>query len=89
MGDDFFGAVAVGAEVAEDDLVEGGVRDVADDFFDLGVREVAVAGSDALFNRPRTFGIEFEQFVIVVGFDEEGGEFFKMNFNAGSYVSRI
>lgn len=37
VGGNFFRAVAIRAEVTEDDTVEGGMRDVADEFFDLDV----------------------------------------------------
>lgn len=72
MGGDFFRAIAIGAQVTEDDVIHGGMRDVADQFIDLKVGKVAVARSDALFDRPRAFGVAFEEFIVVVRFDEQG-----------------
>ena len=70
---DFFRAVAIAAEVAEDDLEELGVGDFSQQRLDLDVGKVAVAGGNALLDRPGALGVEFKQFVIVVRLDEKGG----------------
>ncbi len=79
---DFFRAVAIRAEVAEDDTAEAGMGDIPDEFLNLHVGEVAMAGGDALFDRPRTFRIEFQQFVIIIGFDKKSGQVFQALFDA-------
>jgi hypothetical protein len=66
------GGVAVLAEVSQEDVAEVFGGDFGDELGGGLVREVAVAGEDALFNGPGAFGVVLEEGFVVVGFDHEG-----------------
>lgn len=71
------GRVAIGAEVAEDDVAEAGGGEAGDEFGGLFVGKVAVAGGDALLEGEGAAGVGFEEWPVVVGFEDEGFDAFQ------------
>ena len=65
-----FGGVAVLAQVGEEDVAEVFGGDFGDELCGGLVREVAVAGKDALFHRPGALGVVLEEGFVMVGFDD-------------------
>ena len=53
-------------------LLQRGRLDAGDEGGGFGIREVAVAGGDALLDGPRTAGVPLQELLIVVGFDDQG-----------------
>lgn len=60
--------------MAENDLREIWVGDVAEQGFHLHIREVAVARGDALLDRPRALCICLKELVIVIRLDKKRGK---------------
>jgi len=88
-GGDVLGAVAIAAEVAEDDSGHSVVGDFCEEFGYLGVGKVAVAGGDALLDGPGTLGVVGEELVVVVRLDEKGGEAAEAGFHGGGDLAGI
>lgn len=66
------GVIAVFAEMAKDDVMKVIVRDGLNEFRDLLIREMAVAGADALLGSPGALGIRLKEVGVVIRFDEKG-----------------
>lgn len=66
------GTIAVAAQVSEVEVAEAGSDDLLGEVGGIGVREVAVAADDALFDAPGAAGVVLEEFQVVVGFKNEG-----------------
>ena len=67
-----FRRVAIRAEMTENHMAEGGMRDLAEQVDDLGIGQMAVSRTDPLFDRPRAFEVGIEQVFVVIGFDKQG-----------------
>ncbi len=82
-------AVAVGAEVTEDHLVELRVGDVAEQIGHLIIRQMPVQRADALLGRPWAARVGIEQTFVVVGLDEERVELAKVFGDAARDMAHV
>ena len=89
VGNDKVLAVAVGAEVTEDHLVELRVGDVAEQIGHLIIRQMPVQRADALLGRPWAARVGIEQAFVVVGLDEQRVELAKVFGDAARDMAHV
>lgn len=65
------GVIAIITQMAEHDVMKSRVGEVVDEFRGLLIGQMAVMTADALFDRPRPFGIGIQQFGVVIGLHKE------------------
>ena len=66
-----FDGVAVAAEVAEDNMAQGGSAGADGKIGGGAGGEMAVGGHDTLLDGKRSFGVSLEHLLVVIGFDEK------------------
>ena len=66
-----FDGVAVAAEVAEDNMAQGGSAGADGKIGGGAVGEMAGGGHDTLLDGKRSFGVSLEHLLVVIGFDEK------------------
>jgi hypothetical protein len=71
---DLFRAVAIRAEMAENDLRKPGMGNFTEQLADLDVGKVTVFRRNALLDRPRALGVELKKFVVVVRLDKKSAK---------------
>ena len=89
MGNDKVLAVAVGAQVTEDHLVELRVGDVAKQIGHLIIRQMPVQRTDALLGRPWAARVGIEQTFVVVGLDKQRVELAKVFGDAARDMAHV
>ena len=63
--------IAVAAQVTENDVFKRGIQ-LRQHLCGGGIGEMTVPGENALFHRPRPLGIFLQQFLVVIGLDQQG-----------------